>query len=699
MVSRRRVLVSTACLNQWSLDFAGNKDRIYDSIRQAHANGSTYRLGPELETTGYSCQDHFCEPDLIDNSWAVISAILPIIPKGLLVDIGAPVMHKGRLFNCRIFMTTNAIHLIRPKSVLADSGNYTESRWFSAWDWGCDRLDQFRLPDSVATMVGTSRVPMGIAVIEGLCGTTIAAEICEELWSPVPSPHTELFSDGIDIVSNGSASHFEIGKFQQRVHLIQHATTATGGAYMYSNLVGCDGDRLVFDGGGMVSVNGDIVTMPTGLPSPIGIDVEVQSTVIDLDDIDAYRLGGFGRTCGVRQFQRILIGIPLATPCGGPAVSLRITSHPNEYNEATFGPIRWLWDYLRRSGFGGLFISLSGGADSATVLALCACMCRHVVAHTATHPNGQIANDLRHILRLTPSTPLPTSAGELTGLLVHTAYMATDCSSDESRRLAAAAAGAVGASHREVHLQGVIDSFINATQISVARPQFLSQGGTSVSDDIALQNLQARSRMVTSYLLSQLSERHLLVLGTANADESLAGYMTKYDCSSADINPIGSLSKSTIRMILNSFAEETGSAVFAEIARATPSAELRPAMSGHRQTDEGDLAMSYDDLSLLGRIRKVNKCGQPVGMFAYLTSHEWRDEVARVVAEKVKRFFTRYGVNRHKMATLTPSVHLDRCSPDDNRFDQRPLLYPDWGHQQFVEIDRLINNSLPPSHT
>ncbi|CAN0027958.1 unnamed protein product, partial [Choristocarpus tenellus] len=55
--------------------------------------------------------------------------------------------------------------------------------------------------------------------------------------------------------------------------------------------------------------------------------------------------------------------------------------------------------------------------------------------------------------------------------------------------------------------------------------------------------------MVISYLLAQLlpwvrgQEGYLLVLGSANVDEALRGYMTKYDCSSADLNPIGAISK------------------------------------------------------------------------------------------------------------------------------------------------------------
>jgi NAD+ synthase (glutamine-hydrolysing) len=67
---------------------------------------------------------------------------------------------------------------------------------------------------------------------------------------------------------------------------------------------------------------------------------------------------------------------------------------------------------------------------------------------------------------------------------------------------------------------------------------------------------QARSRMVVAFILAQLlpwSRGHqgfLLVLGSANVDEGLRGYLTKYDCSSADVNPIGGISKADIRRFL-----------------------------------------------------------------------------------------------------------------------------------------------------
>ena len=78
----------------------------------------------------------------------------------------------------------------------------------------------------------------------------------------------------------------------------------------------------------------------------------------------------------------------------------------------------------------------------------------------------------------------------------------------------------------------------------------------------------------------------MLVLGSSNLDESLRGYFTKYDCSSSDINPIGSFSKYRLREILNYFYDLHKFEVIKDVLEATPTAELRPLAAGEvAQTD------------------------------------------------------------------------------------------------------------------
>jgi NAD+ synthase (glutamine-hydrolysing) len=71
-----------------------------------------------------------------------------------------------------------------------------------------------------------------------------------------------------------------------------------------------------------------------------------------------------------------------------------------------------------------------------------------------------------------------------------------------------------------------------------------------------------------------------LVLGTSNIAEGLRGYMTKYDCSSADLNPIGGINKTDLKRFLIYFSERVKIPVFKEVAEALPTAELRPLKEG-----------------------------------------------------------------------------------------------------------------------
>ena len=102
------------------------------------------------------------------------------------------------------------------------------------------------------------------------------------------------------------------------------------------------------------------------------------------------------------------------------------------------------------------------------------------------------------------------------------------------------------------------------------------------------------------------------------------------------------------------------------------------------------MGMSYDELGELGRLRKIHRCG-PVSMFRKAV-HLWDPEFQDVasVAAKVKLFYTRYAKNRHKMTTLTPSYHAENYSPDDNRFDLRPFLYPSDFTRQYATIDAMV---------
>jgi len=148
-------------------------------------------------------------------------------------------------------------------------------------------------------------------------------------------------------------------------------------------------------------------------------------------------------------------------------------------------------------------------------------------------------------------------------------------------------------------------------------PGFKNEKRFCMKEDLALQNIQARSRMVYSYKLAQMlstpavrDKTFLLVLGSANVDEALFGYYTKYDCSAADLNPIGGVCKTDLKMFLKWAGRTYKWPALIETEKAPPSAELRPAKPGEKeQADEDDMGLTYAELSDLGKLRKVNRMG------------------------------------------------------------------------------------------
>ncbi len=686
--------LATCNLNQWALDFDGNLQRIAQSIQLAKAAGAKYRLGPELEISGYGCEDAFLEGDTIRHSWEVLAEILSgDLTDGILCDLGMPVMHQGVRYNGRVLALNRRILLIRPKLILADDGNYREPRWFAAWQH-LRTVEEHALPRLIRAITGQETVPFGDAAI-ATRDTVLASETCEELFA-VASPHTYLGLDGVEILANGSGSHHELRKLHRRIDLIKNATAKGGGIYLYANQQGCDGGRLYFDGCALIAVNGQVVAQGSQF-SPN--DVEVVTATVDLEDVRSYR-----GSIGSRQVQasnatavpRIVVDFDLTTthtPDHPPTRPIEIHYHTPE-EEIAYGPACWLWDYLRRSGMAGFFIPLSGGADSAAVATQVGIMCQMVVAE-AQAGNGQNAQVLADVRRLVGDEGYtPDNAAELASRLLFTAYMGTKNSSKATRQRAKALAEQVGARHLDMNMDTAVAALTTLfTKFTGRAPQFKAHGGSD-AENLALQNIQARLRMVLAYMLAQLlpwthgRRGSLLVLGTGNVDEALRGYLTKYDCSSADINPIGGISKVDLRRFLRWAAANKGYTALLEVVNAAPTAELEPITENYAQLDEVDMGMTYEELSRFGRLRKIDRCG-PLSMFEKLTA-EWSHLPPREVAEKVKRFFYYYAINRHKATVLTPAYHAESYSPDDNRFDLRQFLYNARWSWQFRRIDRLV---------
>ncbi|KAI3866442.1 hypothetical protein MKX03_000535 [Papaver bracteatum] len=690
----RLLKVATCNLNQWAMDFDCNLKNIKESITKSKQAGAVIRLGPELEITGYGCEDHFLELDTVAHSWECLKEILGgDYTDGILCSVGMPVIRGSERYNCQVLCYNRKILMIRPKIWLANDGNYRELRWFTAWKQR-DQLEEFQLPPDVAEALSQTYVPFGYGYIQFL-DTAVAAEVCEELFTPVP-PHAELALNGVEVFLNASGSHHQLRKLDVRLRAFIGATHTRGGVYMYSNHQGCDGARLYYDGCSCVVVNGDVVAQGSQFSLK---DVEVLVAQVDLDAVASLRgsISSFQEQASCKTMVSSITAPYKLCQSFNPRLllssPLKIKYHSPE-EEIAFGPGCWMWDYLRRSGASGFLLPLSGGADSSSVAAIVGCMCQLVVKEIA-NGDEQVKADAIRIGHYTDGQ-YPTDSKEFAKRIFYTVFMGTENSSGATRSRAKLLADEIGSWHLDVSIDTVISSLLSLFQsLTGKRPVYKVDGGSN-AENLGLQNIQARIRMVLAFMLASLlpwahsKPGFYLVLGSSNVDEGLRGYLTKYDCSSADINPIGSISKQDLRAFLKWAAVHLDYPSLAEIEAAPPTAELEPIRSNYSQLDEVDMGMTYEELSIYGRLRKIFRCG-PVSMFQNLC-YKWGGRLSPLeIGNKVKYFFKYYSINRHKMTVLTPSYHAESYSPEDNRFDLRQFLYnSSWPHQ-FRKIDELVN--------
>eukprot|EP01053_Blabericola_migrator_P005718 Blabericola_migrator_1__5717@NODE_28_length_19984_cov_212_654667_g25_i0_p2_GENE_NODE_28_length_19984_cov_212_654667_g25_i0NODE_28_length_19984_cov_212_654667_g25_i0_p2_ORF_typecomplete_len841_score123_10NAD_synthase/PF02540_17/6e53CN_hydrolase/PF00795_22/5_1e30CN_hydrolase/PF00795_22/1_7e03Asn_synthase/PF00733_21/0_11_NODE_28_length_19984_cov_212_654667_g25_i067919313 len=767
-------------LNQWALDFDGNLERVMESIRQVRQLGGYFRMGPELEISGYSCDDHFHETDTTAHCWQSILKILRTdLSHNCLLDIGMPVEHNSVRYNSRLYILNGRILLIRPKMFLANDGAYRETRHFGAWKMSAG-LEDYILPKSVQRLYNQKTCPIGFAALQ--CNDcTVAAESCEELFTP-NSPHLALCLGGVDVFANGSASYFEIGKLQRRMDLIMAPTQKMGGIYLYCNCKGNDGGKTFFDGSSFIACNGELVNMLTSFSCN---DVEVTVEHINVNRVRSFRacnpsfaVQSTGKPVPMIQADIWLSGcddssIRVLQMKADHRAPLTLPSLPEELGK---GVACWLWDYLRRSKAQGFFVPLSGGADSAAVSAIVRLMCESVMKEINAGTPG-VLNSLERVLRMTKNHPaFPGTAAEMCFQILHTAYLGTKLSSAETKTRARHVAEDLNSYHLDV----VIDDIVNST-LSVAAscvggmPRFMARGegrGGSKAEDLACQNIQARTRTILSYLLAGLlpskrasdrlakppaqmdpqAAQHdmpdlteeqqrlvgpILVLGTGNIDEVIRGYFTKYDCSSGDLAPIGSISKLNLKLFLEWASVRFDAKSLTKVLEAVPTAELRPDQFDKdgkvlKQSDEDEMGLTYNELYFLGNLRKCERCG-PVEMYERLVEM-WKTQRASVkrhdgtaltptnrpsqtpqisssdelegnvmqavfegsvelsparIATKVKHFFRTYAANRHKTLILPPSYHAEPHDPDASRHDWRPFLLPGWD-RQFRQIDQLV---------
>jgi len=637
----KHIRFGVGVLNQTPFDWEGNDERIRAAIERARDAGVSVLCLPELCITGYGCEDMFHAPALLEQAWDRLESLAPETD-GMVVTVGLPVELRGGIYNCAALLVDGKIEGLVAKRFLAGDGLHYEPRWFKPWPSG-----------EVTTLHrGKDRYAFGDLIFD-VGGLLFGFEICEDAWVAA-RPGSRLSLQGIDVIMNPSASHFAFGKQDIRRRLVLEGSRAFGVTYLYANLLGNEAGRIVYDGGGMVASAGSLLAETTRFSFG---DVGIAHALVDVSFTRLQR----ARTASFQPEPRDeAIYIDFDYPDLAPEQFHRLT--PTDYSkEEAFARViaLALFDYLRKARAQGYVVSLSGGADSTA----CACLVRIMVDMAVSELGLEgTRKRLSHVGRLRDAE----DATEITRRLLTTAYQATRNSGDVTRAAARAVADAIGADHYELDVDALVEGYVALVEKGLDRDL------TWETDDIALQNIQARVRAPSIWLIA--NARHQILVSTSNRSEAAVGYATMDGDTSGGISPIAGIDKAFLRQWLRWLETEGAPAIgpFAALRTVNeqqPTAELRPSSEG--QTDEGDL-MPYPVLDAIERVAIRDK-KFPNEAFAMMRV-EFPEVPAETMRGWVTKFYRLWCRNQWKRERYAASFHVDDKNLDPKTWCRFPIL-------------------------
>ena len=642
------VKLAAAVVNQTPLDWNGNKANLLAAIGAAKDAGASVLCLPELSICGYGCEDAFQSRNTQLVSLQVLEEILPATT-GLVVSVGLPYLHEGTLYNCAALLVDGELAGLVAKQNLAGEGIHYEPRWFKPWQPGRIEIVE----------VAGQQIPLGDLIFD--CGgVTLGFEICEDAWV-AHRPGSRLAAERVDIILNPSASHFAFGKQEVRRRFVLEGSRAFNVSYVYANLLGNEAGRAIYDGGTLIASGGRMLTEG---PRFSFADWHVETAVVD---IDATRLARskMAETDPVATEQRpttVAVEVEFAeAPPEAPGDGLPDWEQSDSLKEEEFARAvsLGLFDYLRKSRSRGFGVSLSGGADSATVATLVALAVRFGIDEIG---KDRLLQKLVHIEALQSTDDVSA----LVGKLLTCVYQSTRNSGETTRTAASELSQALGATFYELDVDGIVTQYKDIVAKALGRELSWE------TDDIALQNIQARSRAPSVWMIANI--QGALLLSTSNRSEAAVGYATMDGDTSGGLAPIAGIDKAFLRQWIE-WMRSQGPAgigsipVLERITAQQPTAELRPPEM--KQTDEDDL-MPYLVLDAIERAAIRDKHA-PIDVFKLMTV-QFPDYTRQQMGMWVERFFQLWTRNQWKRERYAPSFHLDDENLDPKTWCRFPIL-------------------------
>ncbi len=597
----RVLTIGGATVNQTPMDWRGNISNIMSAITSAKTEGISILCFPELCLTGYGCEDIFLSDWLSAKAWEQLQLIVPHC-EGITACIGLPIRFDGITYNGVAVIKDQKILGITLKQNLARDGVHYEPRWFNFWH--ADTVKEVTL--------GEQTILVGDLIYE-VNGIRFGFEICEDAWRKNNRPGYRLHKKGVDLIINPSASHFAMGKSQLREkEVVIDGSSKFQCAYLFVNVLGNEAGRMIYDGDIVIGQHGKLLAINRRLSlKPFNI----LSCEVNFDD----------------------------STLSKAVASKDDKSRNEEFARATSLA---LFDYLRKSKSQGYVLSLSGGADSSC--------CAVIVAEMVRRASAELGwSEFSRSIGLTDVT----SEKEAIRKILTCAYQGTKNSSETTLNAARTLAESLGA---EFH-HWTIDEEVNSYESKIEK--VLGRKLTWEQDDIARQNIQARSRSPIIWMLANI--KRAVLLTTSNRSEGDVGYATMDGDTSGSLAPIAGVDKPFIIQWLAWAEKELNYPGLHHVNQLQPTAELRP--SDRVQTDEKDL-MPYVLLVAIEKLA-IGERKSPVEVYKALEK-----EYPTALKENIRKFFKLWSINQWKRERLAPSFHLDDLNIDPRSWCRFPIL-------------------------
>ena len=601
--------LKTACCtpNLRVADCKFNVEAIVDGAENACKKGASIVVCPELCITGYTCGDLFFQRSL---QVSAENAVMEIAERTenlkALVFVGLPVARTEGIYNCAAVLFEGKLLALYAKSYLPNYGEFYERRQFTPF--------QQNMETQFISFAGFNDVPFGTDILiqdEKNPYITVACELCEDLWVPVP-PSSRHVLAGATIIANLSAGNEVIGKAEYRRSLVKSHSARSLCAYLYSN-AGIDESTqdMVFSGHSMICENGSLLAESKLFENQtIFADVDVERLCQERRHTTSFSYSANHNTF---NSDYVVVSVNLNADEAEGEFTRYVDPHPfvpsdkekrtQRCLEVITMQYMGLAKRLRHINCQSAVIGLSGGLDSTLALMI---TCRAFDA---------VGVDRSKITAIT---------------------MPCFGTTDRTYNNACALAKECGVTLKEVRIADSV------------RQHFKDIGQDEEVHDITYENGQARER--TQILMDYANKTNGIVIGTGDLSELALGWCTYNGDHMSMYGVNSSIPKTLVRYLVQWFADDADSAVLRDILDTPVSPELLPPKNGVISQVTEDLVGPYElhDFFLYYLLR----FGFSPAKILFLAEHSGLEYSREFMLKWLKTFYRRFFSQQFKRSCM-----------------------------------------------